>query len=45
MAEKQRQQQQQVENAPKIAKAMSLAGKGVDQDSPLKALMSGGQAQ
>jgi hypothetical protein len=39
------QKQQQIENAPKLAKAAALAGKGAEQDSPLKALMSGGEAQ
>jgi hypothetical protein len=43
MAEKQRRQQQQVENAPKIAKAAALAGKGAEPDSPLKQLMGGGK--
>ena len=43
--QKQAQQQQQIENAPKIAKATALAGKGAEQDSPLRALMTGGQAQ
>jgi hypothetical protein len=45
MAQQQQEKQQQIENAPKIAKAAALAGKGAEQDSPLKALMSGGQAQ
>lgn len=45
MANEQQQKQQQIDNAPKIAKAASLAGKGAEPDSPLKALMSGGQAQ
>jgi hypothetical protein len=45
MAQKQQEKQQAIENAPKIAKAAALAGKGAEQDSPLKALMDGGQAQ
>lgn len=45
MAQEQAQKQQQIENAPKIAKAAALAGKGAEADSPLKALMDGGQAQ
>jgi hypothetical protein len=45
MAQKQQEKQQAIENAPKIAKAAALAGKGAEQDSPLKALMAGGQAQ
>jgi hypothetical protein len=43
MANKQAQQQQQIENAPKIAKAAALAGKGAEQDSPLKMLLGGGK--
>lgn len=43
LAEKQRQQQQAVENAPKIAKAASLAGKSAEPDSPLRTLMGGGK--
>lgn len=45
MAQQQQEKQQQIENAPKIAKAVALAGKGAEQDSPLKALMSGGKVQ
>ncbi len=45
LAQEQQERQQQIENAPKIAKAAALAGKGAEADSPLKALMSGGQAQ
>lgn len=45
MAQQQQEKQQQIENAPKLAKAAALAGKGAEQDSPLKALMTGGQAQ
>lgn len=45
LAQQQQEKQQQIENAPKIAKAAALAGKGAEQDSPLKALMTGGQAQ
>ena len=44
-AQQMQEKQQQIDNAPKLAKAASLAGKGAEQDSPLKALMSGGQAQ
>jgi|GEM_PF-2189073 len=43
MAEKERQQQQQVENAPKIAKAASLAGKSAEPDSPLRKMLGGGK--
>jgi hypothetical protein len=43
LAEQQRKQQQAVENAPKIAKAASLAGKSAEPDSPLKTLMGGGK--
>ena len=43
MAEKEREKQQQVENAPKIAKAAALAGKAAEPDSPLKTLMGGGR--
>ena len=45
LAQQQQEKQQQIENAPKIAKAAALAGKGAEPDSPLKALMTGGQAQ
>lgn len=38
VAEKQRQQQQAVENAPKIAKAAHLMGKGTEPSSPLAML-------
>ena len=41
MAEQQRKQQQAVENAPKIAKAASLMGKGADENSPMKTLLGG----
>lgn len=41
LAEQQRQQQQQIENAPKIAKAAALAGKGTEPNSPLKMLLGG----
>ena len=43
MAEKQRAQQQAVDNAPKIAKAASLAGKSAEPDSPLKTFLGGGK--
>lgn len=41
MAQKQAEQQQQIDNAPKIAKAAALAGKGVEPTSPLRAMMGG----
>jgi hypothetical protein len=44
-AQQAQEKQQQIENAPKIAKAAALAGKGAEPQSPLAALMSGGQAQ
>ncbi len=43
MAQKQQEKQQQIDNAPKIAKAAALAGKGAEPDSPLKTLMGAGQ--
>jgi hypothetical protein len=43
MAQKQQEKQQQIENAPKIAKAAALAGKAVEPDSPLKTMMGGGK--
>jgi hypothetical protein len=43
MAEKERQQQQQIDNAPKIAKAAALAGKAAEPDSPLRTMMGGGK--
>lgn len=45
LAQQQQEKQQQIENAPKIAKAAALAGKSAEPDSPLKTLMTGGQAQ
>ena len=43
MAQEQQEKQQRIENAPKIAKAAALAGKGAEPDSPLKQLMGGGK--
>ena len=43
MAAKQQEKQQQIENAPKIAKAAALAGKAAEPDSPLKTMMGGGK--
>jgi hypothetical protein len=42
LAQKKQEQQQAVENAPKIAKAAALAGKGAEPDSPMKTLMGAG---
>ena len=43
MAQEQAQRQQQIENAPKLAKAAALASKTTEPGSPLKTLMGGGQ--
>jgi hypothetical protein len=43
MAQEQQEKQQQIENAPKIAKAAALAGKAAEPDSPLKTMMGGGK--
>ena len=43
MAEKEREKQQQIDNAPKIAKAAALAGKAAEPDSPMRTMMGGGK--
>lgn len=43
MAQEQQEKQQQIDNAPKIAKAAALAGKASEPDSPLRTLMGGGK--
>jgi hypothetical protein len=43
MAAQEQQKQQAIENAPKIAKAASLAGKSTEQNSPLRTMLGAGK--